>query len=92
MEKDYIKSLDSFRFFAFFAVYLFHTNILGCGYLGVQAFFVLSGFLITPILLEMRQELNFKSYLIVFYSRRALRIFPLYYGYLVISLIILVVV
>ncbi len=47
------------------------------GYVGVDIFFALSGFLITRILLFEKQEgkLSFK----VFYIKRALRIFPIYY-------------
>lgn len=74
-----IKSLNSFRAIAFFVVFLFHINILGCGYLGVQAFFVLSGFLITPILLDMKSNMDFKIYWKNFMGRRLLRIFPIYY-------------
>ncbi|MBI3222524.1 MAG: acyltransferase [Nitrosomonadales bacterium] len=81
------KGLTTFRALAFFAIFLFHINghfrILG-GYLGVQAFFVLSGFLLTPILLEMKAGLTTKDFFVHFYGRRALRIFPLYYSYLLI--------
>lgn len=86
-----IKALDSFRFYAFLAVFFFHIRLLNGGYLGVQAFFVLSGFLLTPILVEMKGSMPLKQYLISFYGRRALRIFPLYYLYLLaIGLIALV--
>lgn len=52
------------------------------GQLGVPLFFVLSGFLITRILINSKNKENyFKS----FYIKRALRIFPLYYLYLIIS-------
>jgi peptidoglycan/LPS O-acetylase OafA/YrhL len=78
-----IKPLDSFRFYAFLSVYLYHTSMLSGGYLGVQAFFVLSGFLLTPILLKMKSTLSRKDYFLNFYGRRALRIFPLYYAYLI---------
>jgi len=77
-----IKGLNSFRFFSFLAVFLFHsTNHFEIGYLGVSAFFVLSGFLITPILLNMKGERT-PDYFTKFYGRRFIRIFPLCYFYL----------
>jgi peptidoglycan/LPS O-acetylase OafA/YrhL len=76
------RGLDSFRLFAFLAVFLYHVDVMPVGYLGVLAFFVLSGFLITPILVEMRGELSRSRFFINFYGRRSLRIFPLYYFYL----------
>lgn len=85
-------SYNSFRFFAFFAVFLFHTERLLSGYLGVQAFFVLSGFLITPILAETKAETrSFGTYIKNFLVRRTLRIFPLYYCYLLLLLLAILV-
>lgn len=86
-----IRELDGLRGIAVLAVinhhYLPWLPITGSGFgwLGVDLFFVLSGFLITGILLELRAE---PRYFRIFYSRRALRIFPPYYLALTVYLIL----
>jgi peptidoglycan/LPS O-acetylase OafA/YrhL len=77
-----ITGLDGLRAIAFILVFGIHTDYLGFGWTGVQLFFVLSGFLITGILLDMKASLPSKGYFVKFYGRRFLRIFPLYYFYL----------
>jgi peptidoglycan/LPS O-acetylase OafA/YrhL len=83
---EYKPELCGLRALAVVLVFLHHWTSIGCnvGIIGVQLFFVLSGFLITRILLECRHLLDSGVQtaafsLRQFYLRRILRIFPLYY-------------
>ena len=77
-----IPGLDGLRAIAILFVLGTHTENLDFVWIGVQLFFVLSGFLITGILLRMKETQAPKAYFTKFYGRRFLRIFPLYYFYL----------
>src|ERR1700733_14867187 len=90
----YLKQLDGLRAFSVAAVawnhwgpYGFPKSQIPWGELGVETFFVISGFLITGILLDNRSETATPFILKQFYIRRFLRIFPLFYATLVIALI-----
>lgn len=79
----YVPQLDGFRALCVIAVFLFHSLFFDFGWAGVQAFFVLSGFLITGVLLEARTPgIAAGTFFKDFYARRVLRIFPAYYGYI----------
>jgi peptidoglycan/LPS O-acetylase OafA/YrhL len=92
---SYKSQLDTLRLIAVMLVFHFHAgvflqhngNSFPYGALGVQIFFVLSGFLITRIL-EANQTGSLPADLKTFYIRRCLRIFPAYY--LLISLLLLI--
>lgn len=77
-----IPGLDGLRAIAFLLVLGAHTNKTEFGWAGVQLFFVLSGFLLTGILLRMKDAFSGRQYFFKFYGRRFLRIFPLYFLYL----------
>lgn len=81
-----IPGLDGLRAIAFLFVLGVHTDYFLFGWTGVLLFFVLSGFLITDILLRMKETLKPRDFFYKFYGRRFLRIFPLYYFYLFLML------
>jgi peptidoglycan/LPS O-acetylase OafA/YrhL len=71
----YLPGLDGLRALAVIAVLAFHLGYWRGGYLGVDAFFVLSGFLITRLLLEERERWGSYS-LPRFWIRRVRRLVP----------------
>ena len=92
--QNYMPQLDALRFFAVLGVMIAHLwhprrlpwllGDLDWAGLGVRLFFVLSGFLITGILLDCKiaaekSGLSTMYYIRQFYMRRFLRIFPIYY-------------
>ncbi len=81
LDGSHLPSLDGLRAIAAFLVVFYHCFLPAFpGGLGVLAFFVLSGFLITWLLLKEEERLG-KVSLKLFYARRSLRIFPAFYAY-----------
>jgi peptidoglycan/LPS O-acetylase OafA/YrhL len=81
---QHISALDGVRAIAVGLVMLFHFGYLAIGWVGVQVFFVLSGYLITSILLQTKNK-PFTDYIVAFYWNRALRILPLLFAFISIS-------
>ena len=84
-----LSQLDGLRGLAIIGVFMNHFGqfswSVSCGWMGVSLFFVLSGFLITRILLMQKSIIGtagggFWRTFGIFYARRSLRIFPLYYA------------
>ena len=82
----YRSEIDGLRAIAVLPVIFFHAGIdfLSGGYVGVDVFFVISGFLITTILLNEIESGSFS--LINFYERRARRILPALFFVMLVSL------
>lgn len=72
-----ITQLDGLRACAILAVFLSHAFKIRMLWIGVDLFFVLSGFLITGILLDLKHK-DLRGYFAHFYERRARRILPPY--------------
>jgi peptidoglycan/LPS O-acetylase OafA/YrhL len=94
----HVRELDGLRALAVILVFLNHFAptesiphvgvLYDVGWIGVDIFFVLSGLLITGILLDSRND---EHYYRTFYVRRALRIFPLYYALLIVIVAVMAV-
>ena len=88
----YIPGLDGIRAIAVLSVLLYHSGVLLVpgGFLGVDVFFVLSGFLISSLLLqeiERTAAVDFKQ----FYIRRARRLLPALFATLALSAVLVLI-
>ncbi|MEG2078290.1 acyltransferase [Chryseobacterium sp.] len=86
LKNHHRKDIDGLRAIAVLAVIIFHVGFLPMGYLGVDVFFVISGYLITKIIYKETLSGNFS--IINFYLRRIRRIIPLVLFVVIITLII----
>ncbi|HKI18261.1 MAG TPA: acyltransferase, partial [Isosphaeraceae bacterium] len=77
-EGQRVRELDALRGLACLLILVYHLmpHRVPGGWAGVDLFFILSGFLITSIILKSFHERHFLAH---FYVRRGLRIWPVYY-------------
>ena len=82
LKAGYRRDIQVFRGLAVLSVILFHAfdQVFRLGFLGVDSFFVISGFVVTPLILRIYQDQdsmeNSKTKLIYFYKRRFMRLAP----------------
>lgn len=88
--QTYRPDIDGLRALAVLPVVLFHFNFPGFfgGFIGVDVFFVISGYLITGILARELRQGNFS--IVRFYRRRAIRIFPALFVMLAVTTVLAV--
>ena len=84
--RPHLPGLDGLRALAVIGVLAFHDNRLNGGFLGVDLFFALSGFLITTLLIDELQRTNTID-LIGFWGRRLRRLLPAVMALLVIVVV-----
>jgi peptidoglycan/LPS O-acetylase OafA/YrhL len=89
LARKHLPTLDGLRAVAVLLVILLHVGLPSPGGLGVLMFFVLSGFLITWLLLRENASTGAIS-LSNFYFRRVLRIFPAFYAYALFAILLAV--
>ncbi len=78
--------VDSLRALAMLSVIALHAHLLPFGWIGVWLFYVISGYVVTLTVLQRRAHGDTRRPLRDFLFRRAARILPLYYGYLLVGL------
>lgn len=85
---QYRQDIQGLRALAFFLVFIFHLNSawLPGGFIGVDVFFVISGYLMTSIILEEKDKNIFNYF--NFYLKRLKRIFPAYLFFIILTLIV----
>ena len=86
---DFRLDVEGLRGLAVALVVLFHANLVGIGggFIGVDVFFVISGFLITGLLLREREATG-RIGMLQFYARRARRLLPAAIVVLIVTLVV----
>lgn len=94
-KKQYFEVVDGLRGASMMATVLIHMNLTifkvpaFIAHFGLHGFYILSAFLISSILYREKEKFGaFKPYAKNFYIKRFLRIFPVYYAYIIFMIIV----
>lgn len=95
LKNIYLPQFDGVRGLFCFSILIIHHHFTylnlpsNLGYFTMHTFFIMSSFLITrTLLIDKRRTDNFKTFFVKFYIKRILRIFPVYFAYLLFTLIV----
>ncbi len=88
MESEFRKDIQGLRAIAVISIFFYHLNLLNGGFLGVDIFFVISGYVITKSILTNKKKLTFNNYIF----KRLKRLFiPLFFLILLTFLIVTII-
>jgi peptidoglycan/LPS O-acetylase OafA/YrhL len=85
----YVPEIDALRAFAMTSVIIFHCELMPFGWMGVWLFFVVSGFAVTTSLFGGWPAPRVGQAIGGFYVRRALRIWPIYYLFVALNVLVI---
>jgi peptidoglycan/LPS O-acetylase OafA/YrhL len=85
----YVPEVDALRGLAMTSVIIFHCKLMPFGWMGVWAFYVVSGFAVTSSVSSHTARGGWAATVGGFYLRRAMRIWPLYFAFLAANVVVL---
>ena len=95
LKNVYLPQFDGVRGFFCFLILIIHHHFTylnipsNIGYLGMHSFFIMSSYLITrALMIDKKKSDNFNIFFKRYYIKRSLRIFPVYFAYLLFTLIV----
>ncbi len=95
LKNVYLPQFDGFRGFFCFTILIIHHHFTylnipsNIGYFTMHSFFIMSSFLITrTLMIDKQRSDSFRTFFVKFYIKRSLRIFPVYFAYLLFALLV----
>lgn len=95
LKNVYLPQFDGFRGSFCFTILIIHHHFVylnipsNIGYFTMHSFFIMSSFLITrTLMIDKQRSDSFKTFFVKFYIKRTLRIFPVYFAYIIFATIV----